>query len=250
MSYELQDVNGIIFKRKKYKEADVLCKIISKEKGIVTLDVRGALRPKSQLGASTLNFSYGNYTINTSDKGISTLRTFKGVSQFENIYLDMFKQAYASYILDLFDHAFLEYQELDGYYDLAFWSLEKIDEKQDPEIIKQVVQLKLLHAYGVAPNFKECVICGKRQGTFDFSLELGGIICSDHFNSGNPRMHLHPKTVALIRTLALVDHQKISKIKISDELKKESKKAIDLMYRQYLDLNLKSKKFLDEMVVL
>ncbi|WP_276804271.1 DNA repair protein RecO [Lactobacillus hominis] len=247
MSRELIDVNGIIFKRKRYKEADVLSKVLTKENGIFTLDVRGALRPKSKLGAATLNFSYGIYTVNTSLRGISGLRTFKNVQQFEKIYLDITKQAYASYILDLVDHAFEEYQEISDVYELVFTALTKINSGFDEEIIKQMIELKMLKYFGVAPKLDSCLVCHKTQGIFDFSLEKGGIVCSDHFNQVPERMHLNPKTVSLIRTLALIDIDRVGKININPTLKNSSKKVIDRMYTRYLDLNLKSKKFLDEL---
>ena len=62
-------------------------------------------------------------------------------------------------------------------------------------------------------------------------------------------MHLDPKVVALIRTLALVDIDRLGKIKINPQLKKDSGKVIDRMYVNYLDLNLKTKKFLDELAL-
>ncbi|WP_347129539.1 DNA repair protein RecO C-terminal domain-containing protein, partial [Lactobacillus paragasseri] len=73
--------------------------------------------------------------------------------------------------------------------------------------------------------------------------------CSDHFNSVSQRMHLDPKVVALIRTLALVDIDRLGKVKINPQLKKNSGKVIDRMYANYLDLNLKTKKFLDELAL-
>ena len=108
MTRELKEVQGIIFKRQKYKEADLLAKIITKEDGIITLVVRGALRPKSQLNAATLNFSYGRYVIYTNGRGLSNLRTYKEVKQYDGLYNDLTKNAYASFILDLIDHAFVE----------------------------------------------------------------------------------------------------------------------------------------------
>ncbi|MBD5429306.1 DNA repair protein RecO [Lactobacillus sp.] len=247
MSRQLIETDGIIFKRKNYKEADTLVKILTRDYGIITLDIKGALKPKSKLGAATLNFSYGNYTINTSFKGISTLRTFKQVKQFEDIYLDLVKNAHASYLLDLIDHAFIEYQPIGEYYSLITFALKKINQGVDAEIITQLVQLKMLKAFGVEPQMKKCVICGKEKGIFDYSIELGGIICSDHFESNITRMYLQPKTVRLLRTLMLVDITKISGINISPQLKKNSKTAIDKIYANYLELNLKTKKFLDEL---
>lgn len=247
MARQLVEVDGVIFKRKKYKEADTLVKILTSEYGIITLNVKGALRPTSKLGAATLNFSYGKYVINTSFKGISTLRTYKDVKQFDSLYLDLEKNAYASYLLDLVDHAFLEYQATGEYYDLLMAALKKIDQGFDVEIITQLVQLKMLKAFGVQPEMKACVICHKEKGNFDYSIELGGIICSNHFKQTYPRLYLNSKTVSLLRTLALVDIDQLTKINISDSLKNSTKNVINRIYANYLDLNLKSKKFLDEM---
>lgn len=250
MVKELTEVQGIIFKRKKFKEADLLVKIMTKNLGIFTMVVRGALRPKSQLGAVTLNFSYGKYDVYTSKSGLSQLRTSKEVKQYEGLFNDLEKSAYASFILDLIDHAFIEYQPIDGYFDLAKLALEKIEKGQDPEIISQLVELKLLKAYGVEPQLKKCLICGKKQGVFDYSIKLGGVICSQHFAQVENRLHLKAKETALIRTLGLIPLTKLGNVNVKKETKLKTRRAIDRIYRQTVDLNLKSKKFLDEITLL
>ncbi|GAA3627149.1 DNA repair protein RecO [Lactobacillus hamsteri] len=247
MTRELKEVQGIIFKRQKYKEADLLAKIMTKENGIITLVVKGALRPKSKLGAATLNFSYGDYVIYTSGHGLSNLRTYKEVRQFDGLYNDLTKNAYASFILDLIDHAFVEYQPLGRYYDLADFALKKINDGVDAEMITQIVQMQLLSAYGVEPQLRQCVICGRQKGIFDYSIKLGGVICSDHFRTENSRLHLKPKETAILRTIGLLPIQRLGNISINEETKKATRKAIDRIYRQTIDLNLKTKKFLDEL---
>ncbi len=240
-------VHGVIFKRQRFKEADVLVKVLSQELGLFTLNVRGALRPKSKLGAATLNFSHGCYLVRTRRQGISNLQTFKSVQQYDHLFLDLVRNAYASFILDLVDHAFLEYQPLGDYYDLTILALKKLDEGQDPEIISQIVQLKLLAAYGVEPQFKKCVICGNQTGDFDYSIALGGIICSKHFATVQQRLHLTPEQTALLRTLALVPFDRLGNVNVSLELKKATRRAIDRIYAMTIDLNLKTKRFLNEM---
>ena len=43
----------------------------------------------------------------------------------------------------------------------------------DAEMITQIVQMKILAAYGVEPQLKHCVICGKEKGVFDYSIKMG-----------------------------------------------------------------------------
>lgn len=249
MVKELVEVEGVVFKRKRYQESSVLLKMLTKEYGIISVIVKGALKDKSKLGGATLNFSYGTYVINTNFKGISNLRTFKNVNQFDDLYLDVFKNAYGAYILDLVSHAFIEYENVGNFYQLIMEALKVINSGKDPQIITQLVQLQMLTAYGVRPNFEECVICHKKQGKFDYSLELGGIICSDHFKGNSRRMNLPPRVVSLLRTLMLVDIKKIGKINIEESLKKQTQGVIDRIYQNYLDLNLKSKKVLRELEI-
>lgn len=247
MARELKEVQGIIFKRQKFHEADLLAKIVTQKNGIITMIARGALRPKSKLGASLLNFSFGTYVIYSSGQGLSNLRTYKNVKQFDGIFNDLTKNAYASFILDLADHAFIEYQNIGKYYDLLFYALQKIDAGTDPEMITQMVQMQLLAAYGVAPELRHCVICGKEQGEFDYSIKQGGILCSQHFYVDSARLHLLPKETAVLRTIALLPFKRLGTVKINSATKKATRKAIDRIYQETIDLNLKTKKFLDEL---
>lgn len=244
---ELVEVNGLVFKRTKFKEADLLAKIMTKELGIVTVIARGALKPKSKLGAGVLTFSDGKYVIVTNKRGISTLRTYKAVKQYDLLYSDLKRNAYAAYLFDLLDHAFVEYQVLGEYYDLLKFAVKRLNAGADPEIITQMVQLKMLKAYGVAPHLADCVICGRKQGIFDYSLTYGGVLCQQHFHQDPHRLHLEAKTTALIRTLGLLPYQRLGETQIDPKLTEASRKAIDRIYRETVDLNLKTQKFLEEL---
>ncbi|MDN6029240.1 MAG: DNA repair protein RecO [Lactobacillus sp.] len=250
MSRELKEVHGIIFRSRHYQEADLLAKMLTQELGIVSLIVKGALRPKSKLAGAATNFSRGCFVLATNGHGLANLRTYKQVAVMDHLYHDIQANAYASYILDLVDHAFLEYQQLANYYDLTIWALTQLDRGTDPEIITQIMQLKLLAAYGVAPQLSHCVLCQQRQGPFDYSIKYGGILCPKHQSSDPGRMHLPPQATAVLRTMGLIPTSRLGKVAISPELKQTTRHAIDRIYLATVDLNLKTKKFLDELRLL
>ncbi|GHV98235.1 DNA repair protein RecO [Lactobacillus nasalidis] len=245
MAAELLDVHGLLFKRQKYKEADLLAKLWTKELGIVTVIIKGGMRPKSRLAAAVLPFTEGTFGVLTRRQGISQLRTYKKLRQHDELFTDLDKSAYLSYLFDLADHAFSEYQNLGSYYQLLMGAFDRIVAGQDPEIIAQIVQLQLLAAFGVAPQLAACVICGKEQGIFDYSLSLGGVVCSDHFRNVD-RLHLSPKAAALIRTLGLLPLERLGQIQLDEPLKKESRRAVAQIYQATVDLNLPSLRFLNE----
>lgn len=252
MAKQLTEVQGLIYHRQRYREADVLAAMVTKELGFITVLVRGGLRAKSKLASATVNFSKGSYVVLQNGKGLAALRTVKRAEQIPALFSDLTKNAYASYCLDLTRHAFLEYEPLGRYYPLLMTVLDQIAQASEAncEIWTQLLELRLLAAYGVAPNFQSCVVGGETKGVFDYSISAGGVVCSRHWAQVTSRLHLQPQTVALMRTLALVPLAKLGKISVSQQLASASRQAVDRIYARTVDLNLASKRFLDELRLL
>lgn len=252
MVKQLTEVHGLIYHRQRYREADVLAAMVTEELGFIMALVRGGLRAKSKLASATVNFSKGSYVVLQNGRGLANLRTVRSAEQIAPLFSDLTKNAYASFCLDMTRHAFLEYEPLGRYYQLVMTVLDKIAQEGEEscEIWTQLLQLRLLTAYGVAPNFASCVVGGEKTGTFDYSIGAGGVVCSRHWAQVPGRLHLPAKAVALMRTLALVPVDKLGKIAVSKELSDSTRQAIDRIYVRTVDLNLASKRFLDELRLL
>lgn len=247
MARHLEDVHGVIFHHQRYHEADILAQMMTQEAGFLTVIIHGALKQNSRLAGASVNFSVGTYIIATTGHGLSTLRSVKSSRQLAQIFSDLTKNAYASYLLDLTRHAFVEYQPIGDCYQLVMTALRRINAGDDPELLTQLVQLRLLPVYGVGPQFAHCVYGPESRGLpFDYSIQAGGVVCQRHFSRA-PRLHLPSQAVALMRTLALVPLAQIGKLQIKPATKEAVRKAIDRIYGETLDLDLKSKRFLDEL---
>lgn len=244
-----QWVEGIVFKRQPYQETDVLVRIFTQDYGLFTMIVKGAKKPKSKLNSSVLNFSYGHYLIDIKPNRISRLNTTKKVTQFETIITDIEKSAYATFLCDLANHAFVDYQVENDYYNLLKQALLKINEGKNPEIVMQIFQLKMLKAFGVAPELKKCVICHNTVGDFKYSIEKGGILCQKHLSQINniQLLDLSVQEVSLLRTLAFVPLDKLNQVTIKLKTQSRLSKAIDRIYNETLEMNLKSKQYLNQM---
>ncbi|MEJ6348496.1 DNA repair protein RecO [Holzapfeliella sp. He02] len=244
-----QWVEGIVFKRQSFQETDVLVRIFTQEYGLFTMIVKGAKRPKSKLNSSVLNFSYGHYLVDIKPNRISRLNTTTKVKQFESIITDIEKSAYATFLCDLANRAFVDYQAEGEYYQLLKQALLRLDEGKNPEIVMQIFQLKMLKAYGVAPELRHCVVCQNTEGEFAYSLEKGGIICQKHLSEfSNLRLlDLSTKEVSLLRTLAFVPLDKLNHVTVKHQTQTRLSKAIDRIYLETLDMTLKSKQYLNQM---
>ena len=148
--------------------------------------------------------------------------------------------SYASYLLELSNMAY-KHSMNSEIYNLLIASLKKLDEGYDYEVITNILELKLLVYLGIKPVIDSCVNCGSKVDIVTISSYRGGYLCK---NCAYDDVIVNIKTIKLLRMFYYVDINKISKLDISDNIKKELNRFIDDYYDRYSGLYLKSKMFL------
>ena len=148
--------------------------------------------------------------------------------------------SYASYLLELSNMVYKHDNNPEIYY-LLIASLKKIEEGYDFEVITNILELKLLVHLGIKPVIDNCVNCGNKQDIVTISSYKGGYLCK---NCTHNEPIVNIKTIKLLRMFYYVDINKISKLEISNNIKKELNLFIDDYYDRYSGLYLKSKTFL------
>ena len=107
-------------------------------------------------------------------------------------------------------------------------------------VISNILELKYLDFLGVMPIIDECSICGNKKAIVTLSVDKGGYVCK---NCHTNEKIVSEKTIKLIRMFYYVDIAKISKLEISNSVKKEINEFLDNYYDKYTGLYLKSKSF-------
>ena len=120
--------------------------------------------------------------------------------------------------------------------------LNKIEEGYDELVISNILKLKLLDYLGIKPVIDRCVECGNTTDIITISSYLGGYVCSNCYK--NEKI-VSPKTISLIRMLYYVDVSKITKLEISEKIKKEIDDFTNDYYDRYSGIYLKSKILLE-----
>lgn len=238
---------GIVVKRQRYREKDALVTIITKEYGFKTFLVRGTQGPKSKISGSVIPFSYGDYTGLIKGEGLSYLNSASNVKQFDEIIQDIELNAYATFLFDLMSNAFLNEVIPEDWYKDLFKALLYIDNGYDAQIVVNILQMHLLKVFGVEPNMDSCVVGGEKTGRFDFSVILGGLLCSKHFNQDVHRLHLSEKTIYFLRLFIKISLNQISSINLKESNKDLIQHAIDSIYIGSVGSYPKSKTFIDNM---
>lgn len=236
----LAKVEGVIISEIPYKETSKIINVFTNE-GIIGILARNAYNPRSHLANFTSKLTYGIFHINKR-VGLSTLIEVDIVDSLKIIKKDLFKISYASFITDLVGQVY-KHEENNNIYKLYIESLKKINEGYDPQIITNILELKLLEYLAILPTLDKCVVCGNTHDIVTISSYKGGYICKNCLKND---IIVNTKTIKLIRMFYYVDISKISKTDISENIKKEINTFLDEYYERYAGLYLKTKSFLNK----
>lgn len=247
MARETTDFRGIIIYRRDYRERDLLIKMLTDRIGPAMFYVRDAKKRGFRMASDILPFTYGTYIGALASDGLSFINTASETHQYQLIAGDLSKNAYATYILSLVDHAFTDGRPIGGWFDQVAAALDLINHDQDEQVVTNVLETQLLTMFGVAPTWEHCVICGRADQPLDFSEQYGGMLCRRHWYLDSRRFHLDRRTVYYLQQFAQLNLQRVNSIKINPVTKLRLQTALDTIYDDQVGLRLKSKRFIQQM---
>lgn len=236
----IKKIEGIIVSEVDYKESSKIINVFSPTDGVIGILARGTKKVKSNLSGVTSKLTYGYFHVNYKENGLSTLMEVDIIDGFKKIRRSIDLISYASYLLELSSMVYKHDNDIE-IYNLLIASLKKIEEGYDYEVITNILELKLLTYLGIKPVIDSCVSCGNKNEIVTISSYRGGYLCK---NCAHDEVIVNIKTIKLLRMFYYVDINKISKLDISDNIKKELNRFIDDYYDRYSGLYLKSKMFL------
>ncbi|WP_203624488.1 MULTISPECIES: DNA repair protein RecO [unclassified Lacticaseibacillus] len=238
---------GLVLSRQNYRESDMLVKLATDQFGKRMFLLHRARKPGFPLAAGILPFTQGTYVGTINEKGLSYLSTVKQVEQFQQIAGDISLNAYATYVLGLIDLAFPDGENLGPWFDFAATSLHLIDAGFDAGIVANIAEVQLLGAFGVAPDWRACVLDGRTDLPLDFSEKYGGLLCQDHWALDDYRFHVQPKALYLLRRFSVTNLHQLHSITVSAATKRELRRVLDRIYQDMVGTVPKAKRFLDQM---
>ncbi|WP_270331085.1 DNA repair protein RecO [Lapidilactobacillus dextrinicus] len=242
------EFRGIVMYRRDYRERDLLVQILTDKYAAKMFMVRGAKKQGFKLQTAILPLTFADYIGAINTQGLSYISATKSTNLYTTISADIVLQAYAAYLLTLVAAAFDEGKPLGQYFDLVKTALDKMNGGTDPQLLTNLVEIKLLNQFGVAPHLQDCVICQRTDLPMDYSEQYGGLLCQNHWHQDQHRLHAQPKTIALMQGLARIMPQQLGTINLSVRTKKDLQRILDKIYQDQVGLQLKSKKYLDEML--
>lgn len=242
---QTKETRGLVLYNRLFREDDKLVKIFTETSGKHMFFVRHATN--SKLSSVIQPLILADFILKINNHGLSYIEDYKGVSLFKEINADIYKLAYATYLVSLADAAIS-----DAVYDAPLFAfliktLELMDEGLDYEILTNIFEIQILDRFGVQLNFHDCVFCHRVGLAFDFSHRYSGLLCPEHYEKDLYRSHLDPNVPYLLNQFQTLHFDSLKTISVKPDMKQKLRKFIDEVYEDYIGLRLKSKKFIDDL---
>ena len=231
---------GIIVNEIPYGDNSKIINIFTKEHGLVGVIAHGVKSLKNPLRTKTLKFTYGYFHMVYNENKLSKLVDVDIIDNLKNIKNDIELISYMSYITEL-TYQVAKQNDDENIYNIYIATVLKLNEKQNPIILTNIIELKLLDYLGVGLNLDSCIKCGNKHNIVTLDPDEGGYICQKCYT--NEKI-ISPKAIQLIRMYYLIDINSITKIDIKQEVRDEINYFLDKYYERYTGLYLKSKEFL------
>lgn len=240
----VKDVTGIVLKERDYGESSKILDVFTKEYGLIGVISKGSKKMKSNLSGVSTRLTYGVFHIYYKEDKLSTLTGVDVINPLINIKNDIINIGFATYLSELIYQVVKQTTKYDEIFDLFINSLLKINEKFDPLVITNILEIKLLTYLGVEPILNKCSSCGNVSNIITLSSDKNGLLCR---KCRTNQKIVDLKTIKFIRMYYYLDISKISKIEMETKIKNEIDDFLTDYYSSHTGLYLNTKKFIDDL---
>ena len=222
---------AIVLRLQKYREADALVTLLTKERGKITGVARGIYKPTSSLRGGVQPYSINMMML---DAGRSTLHTLiqsecqEMLLPLRHSYEAMALGAYWAELLENFGQEELADESLFQLAKAGFLGLAV----NAGALMGRVLEIRLISQQGLQPDFMFCCRCGKaidRERAAGFSPEEGGFLCGTCLTDRQGRstqgqLRVSPSVSGLWQGLERMGLDKLGRVSVSsyqlDELER------------------------------
>ena len=205
MGSQFFTTDALVIGSMRYREADRIVTLYTRDRGRVSAVAKGVRRTKSKVGGRLEPFSLVRMSLHAGRGtlytvvGVETVRTFQGVRD------ELFRMEEGAHLLAAVRHLFPGEEASAPAFNLLVRGVARIADAEDAATASSVVlatRLKLLVLLGYAPEVTQCARCGSEGPFYGFSPGLGGVVCEDCAGaSGAACFALSTGALATLRSL-------------------------------------------------
>lgn len=238
----IEKVEGIIVSETPYGDTSKIINVFTREYGIIGVMAKGAKSMKSRLRGVTTKFTYAFFHIYYKKDKLSLLKDVDIIDSLNNIKTDLKLIGYMSYITELSTQVFKQSNDT-NIFSLYIEAVKKLNEKLEPIVLANILEIKYLDYLGIALNLSSCINCGNKKDIVTVDPDQGGYVCKNCYR-GERIVPL--AIIKLLRMYYLVDIKTITSLNLKEDNIEQVNYFLTKYYERYTGLYLKSKDFLEQ----
>jgi DNA repair protein RecO (recombination protein O) len=242
----LTKVEGIVIRSTDYGEGNKIITLFTRQAGKMSIMARGARKTKSRFTVAAQLFTYGEYTTFGSGN-MPSLTSVDVIDSYSSLQRDLMNMSYASYIIELLSKVADERDPNPFVFECLKQTLDYIVEGRDAEIITRIFETKMLILAGSRPQMEACVVCGRAEEPYRFSVKEGGLLDATCHHRDPRSISISASSAKLLRLFQVLDLKRLGSIEVKDVTRGQLQQMLRLFMDEYLGIVLKSRDFLDQL---
>ena len=219
---------AIVLRLRKYREADALATLLTRERGKVTGVAKGVYKPSSTLRSGVQPYSINNMMLDAGRSTLHTLIQSESVEMLLPIRQNYEAMAFGAYWSELLENFSQEDLADDGLYQLAKAGFLGLALHAGP-LMARALETRLIEQQGLKPDFVLCCHCGSPLGKEKagwFSPGEGGFLCGSCSKEATGYIRISPAVPGLWQGLENLALDKLDRLSVTDKLLEELGKIL------------------------
>jgi DNA repair protein RecO (recombination protein O) len=232
-------------------EADRLLTVLSRERGKLRLNAKGARKVGSRKSGHVELFARSRMLIAKGRGEIDIVSQVETIDAYRGLREDLIRSTYAHYAVELVDAFAEEGSEQPELFDLLAGTLGWIETADNLPLTARYFELQLLTLAGFQPQVFFCAGQGEPLQAsapdefYGWSPPAGGVLCPDHARDRSDSSRLSLGALKVLRHALRTDYADFTALTLRDAILSEVEQVM-LRYIQYvLERKVKSVEFLN-----
>lgn len=239
-------VEGIVLKERPVGEQDKFIDVLTREKGIIELSVRGARKINGKSGSSTQLFAYSRFCYDKRGERLC-LNSAEPLHIFYGLRNSLTALTLAGYFAEVLRFCVSERVDSGNVLRLFLNTMHFLENgKRSEQLLKSIFELRLMSDIGFMPDVLACRECGVFEPEkLHFSVREGYFLCDDCFGSagGEGFITMELPVLSAVRHIVLADFERIFNFRLSEKSGDELAFFSELYLTTHLERNFKTLDF-------
>ena len=212
---------GVVLKERSVGEQDKFIDILTKNSGVLEVNVRGAKKINGKNGSSTQLFAYSRFCLDQRGDRLY-LNSAEPIHIFYGLRSELTRISLASYFAEILRYCIAERADSESVMRLLLNTMHFLENgTRDEVLLRCIFEMRLMSEIGYMPDVLACRNCGEfAPEELCFSINDGGFFCKDCAGEQDTGGYFDVKLPVLeaVRHIVLSDFDRLFNFRVSESV--------------------------------